>query len=490
MKKLRVRIPPSPTGKLHLGTARTALFNLLFARSCGGEIVFRWEDTDRERSKPEFETEILDGLKWLGMDFVAESVEFHRQSESAPRHAEILQKLWEIDAIFPCFCPPDEAERLRNSDEKKVFWSPYRETPHAELQSKINAGDRFVWRFRAPRDQKINFHDAVRGEISVCTDTIGDFAVARGDGSVLYLLANAIDDNDQKITHIIRGADGISNTPKQILIFSALRNLQKSESTPEIPQYAHIPLVLDSQKRKLSKRTVEPGTCVLISEFRAIGFLPEAVVNGLAFLGWHPKTTTEEIFTLDELATHFDLSKINPASAQYDFEKMKFFNKKWAQKIGVDALGERFLAWAAEFSPPAVRWAKSPNFSAALALASEKSSVFADLADEFLYLIDDPGLDREKLQNPKFKIDSKKAEKMCVSAVQMLRAIPEENFTRDEIFTATKQKIAELGVKNGEFLHPLRVALSNRERSSAPFEIAEILGKKEAVRRVERGVGG
>ncbi len=250
MKKTIVRFPPSPTGKLHLGTARTALFNYLFAQKNDGEIVFRWEDTDKERSKTEFETEILDGLKWLGIDF-EKIAKFERQTERLDVHTQILQELWGKGEVFPCFCTPEEADKIRQADPKKVFWSPFRDGNKSELQAKMDAGEKFVWRVLVPKKQDVIFKDEVRGEIKINTETIGDFAVARADGSVLYLLANVIDDRDQGITHVIRGEDGLPNTPKQILLFEALE--------AEIPVYAHIPLVLDSQKKNYQNEMLSRG---------------------------------------------------------------------------------------------------------------------------------------------------------------------------------------------------------------------------------------
>ncbi|MCL4153054.1 UNVERIFIED_CONTAM: hypothetical protein GTU68_050539, partial [Idotea baltica] len=299
MTNTRVRIPPSPTGLLHLGTARTALFNYLFAKKQSGEIVFRWEDTDRERSKTEFETDILDGLTWLGMNFVKESVGVFRQSDRLSDHKVSLAKMWEEETIFPCFCTPEEVDLMREEAKQKkvnfVFWSPCRDKERAESE-KLMKEKPFVWRLRCPKGRDIVFKDLIRGDITVNTDTIGDFAVARVDDSVLYPLANVLDDIDQKITHVLRGEDGISNTPKQLLLFEALG--------AKAPEYGHIPLVLDEQKRKLSKRNVEPGTCVLIDDFRQQGFLPEAVLNGLAFLGWNPKSEIE-IFDKEALIQAF-----------------------------------------------------------------------------------------------------------------------------------------------------------------------------------------
>ena len=199
--------------------------------------------------------------------------------------------------------------------------------------------EKFVWRLRVPQNRTIVFQDLIRGEIKINTDTIGDFAIARNDESVLYLLANVIDDLTGGITHIIRGEDGISNTPRQILLWEALPH--------KIPQYAHIPLVLDNKKRKLSKRNVETDICVLIRDFQEKGFLPEGVLNGLALLGWNPKNT-DEIFSLDQLGQIFDLKHVNQAAAQYDYEKMEWLNHQWMKKLDLETLADRFFQWMEE----------------------------------------------------------------------------------------------------------------------------------------------
>ena len=469
-----VRFPPSPTGHLHLGSARTALFNYLLAKHNNGKIVFRWEDTDKERSKTEYEQELLEGLKWLGMDFEKESGTIHRQSENESFHKEWSEKLWEKEAIFPCFVTKEELDTMRTEASKNkvnfVFWSPFRDTPKEELEAKIKSGESYVWRLKVPKDREVLFEDLVRGNVTVNTNTIGDFTIARSDGSVLYLLANVLDDFQQEVTHILRGDDGISNTPKQILLFEALE--------APIPRYGHIPLVFDLQGKKLSKRNVNPNVCVLISDFQKAGFLPEAVINGLAFLGWNPKST-EEIFSLQELEKIFDLKNVNPAAARYDFEKMRWFNGQWMNKLPLEDLIRRYNKFCGtEY--------RLPKHGKAFAEAREKAKTIPELTPEFEYLIADPGLDPQKLCHEKMKIDLPQAQSMIQEALQMLEALPEDQFKREIIREESVKIIERLGCKNGQFLWPFRVALSNSERSSGPFEIAEIVGKEEAIKRLRR----
>ena len=463
-----VRIPPSPTGHLHLGTARTALFNYLFAKKNNAKMLFRWEDTDKERSETQYETEILEGLKWLGMDFETEA-EISRQTDNTEAHEAALKMLWADNKIFPCFVTPDEINQRRTAAQKAkqnfVFWSDYRDTPKEELQAKIDADERYVWRLRAPKDREIIFQDLIHGETRVNAATLGDFVVARGDGSVLYLLANTVNDQIAGVTHIIRGDDHISNTPKQLLLWEAL--------DAQAPEYAHIPLIMDLQGKKLSKRNVQEGVCVLVSDFQKEGFLPEAVVNGLAFLGWNPKTT-DEFFNMQDLIDQFDLAKVNKAAAKYDFEKMRWFNGLWISKMSLEQYN-------------ALQNTDISN-QKAFAIAQEKAKSLPELEDELSYFLETPKLDSEKLTKEKFDLDLEKAKNVISAIIDMLENISEENFTAENIKEESVKKIEALGVKNGFFLWPFRVALSGRERSAPPFDICEVIGKEASLKRLQSAI--
>ncbi len=468
-KPIVVRMPPSPTGHLHLGTARAALFNWLFAKKNGGKIIFRWEDTDIERSKTEFEREIFDGLTWLGMDFEKESESIYRQTECAEIHAKYLKQLWAEGKVFPCFTTPEELEKLRNEAAVKkegfVFWSPFRELKKDEAEKRMKQ-ENFVWRLKVPRNQWIVFKDLIRKKVSVNTDTLGDFAIARSNGNVLYYLANVIDDWQQGITHVLRGEDHVSNTPKQILIYEAL-------GAP-LPTFGHIPLVLDSRKKKLSKRHVEPGVCVLISDFQEAGFIPEGVINGLVFLGWNPKST-EEIFSMSDLEERFDLAQVNAAAAQYDFKKMIWFNAQWMRKVEIKKLQKYY----AGFSEKTIDLEK-------LSIAREKARTLVELKDELSYLVSDPGIDTRLIGNEKWDLSLESAQSTLKKIVEMLESIDENEWTREKIEIASVEKIAELNMKNGEFLWPFRIALANRQGSAGPFDISAVIGKEESIKRVLR----
>lgn len=482
-----VRMPPSPTGHLHLGTARTGLFNYLFAKNHDGKIIFRWEDTDLERSKTEHEVEILEGLKWLGLDFVAVSDQFIRQTECRDRHEAWLKKLWEADLVFPCFLSTEEieAQRQQARAEKKnfVLWSPSRDLDHETLATEMESGKPFAWRFKSPKNYPIKFEDEIRGEIEINSETIGDFVVARSDGSVLYLLANVVDDLEQSISHIIRGEDHVSNTPKQMLIWEAIQTL-KDYKDISIPTYAHIPLVLDLKGAKLSKRKVEPGICVLVKDFQAAGFLPEGVVNGLAFLGWNPKSE-EELFSLSDLEERFDLKGVNKGSAKYDFEKMKWFNNAWMNRLEVSELVERYKIWNAEYGNQNLEAVRSESLATAIRIVREKAKTFEEMSEELSYLlfpIKTPSV--ELLVHEKMKVDEAGAQTVIGAMQKILEGL--EAYPTAEI---VKEKCVEYiqaqGLKNGQFLWPVRVALSGRVRSVGPFDMIEIMGRDVSLKRLK-----
>jgi len=486
MSDIIVRMPPSPTGHLHLGTARTGLFNFLFAKNQGGSIIFRWEDTDLERSDTKFEAEILEGMKWLGIDFVEASEKFVRQTESAEYHGEMLKKLWEAGLVFPCFLTTEEIDeqRAQARAQKKNFilWSPDRETEKDELESKIESGAPYVWRFRTEKDRVISFEDGIRGVIEVSSNTIGDFTVARTDGSVLYLLANVLDDLDQGITHILRGEDGISNTPKQLMLWEALKQLPDHTDHP-IPSYSHIPLVLDQKGAKLSKRKVEPGVCVLIKDFQEQGFLPQGVVNGLAFLGWNPKSE-EELFSLEDLVERFSLEGVNKAAAKYDFEKMKWFNNAWMNRLDLEELIESFLDWNETYHDGEYNGIEVEKLMKGIEICRQKAKTFVDLEEELSYLlfpIETP--EKELLVNEKMKVDADMAQEVLEAMISILESL-DENPSADLVKEKCVEYIQSKGLKNGQFLWPVRFSLSGRERSVGPFDLVAILGTKESLKRI------
>ncbi|MDO8620108.1 MAG: glutamate--tRNA ligase [bacterium] len=455
------RFPPSPTGKLQLGNARTALFNYLFAKHHGGSFLFRLEDTDRERSKKEFETDIVESLEWLGLthDPVtsqnasgASTTEVWRQSERGEMYKAKLKEL--VDRNLAYISKESEL-----ADEAKAdFVSPKRQEGAKRDE---------VIRFRNP-NKTITFNDLIRGEIKFDTTELGDFVIAKSMEEPIYHLAVVIDDAEMGITHIIRGEDGISNTPRQILIQEAFGFTR--------PEYAHVPLILAPDRTKLSKRR----GAIPVSEYRARGYFPEAVVNYLALLGWNPGTD-KELFSMQELIEAFDLSKVQKGGAVFGEEKMRWVNKEYLKKEGASSLIPHI--------PSELTADKTPAQVLTIAeMLFERISVFSDIqkdneSGEFDYLLKEPEYSKELLQwkkateGPKIHLEE---------ALSILTNVSSENFTKSGIKDALMPYAEAKG--KGNVLWPLRMALSGKEQSPDPFTLGACLGKEATLRRLRHAL--
>jgi glutamyl-tRNA synthetase len=336
---VRVRIAPSPTGNLHIGTARTAVFNWLFARHHGGTFILRIEDTDLERSRPEYTDNILEGLRWLGLNW-DEGPFF--QSQRLELYEEAVQKLLEQGLAYRCYTTSEELEALREAQKAKGEAPRYDNrhrnlTPEQEAAYKAE-GRSFVIRFKIEDEREIVWHDLVRGKMSWRgSDLGGDMVIARaaedGIGQPLYNFVVVVDDIDMQITHIIRGEDHIANTAKQILLYEALG--------AKIPEFAHAPLILNMEGRKLSKR----DGVTSISDFKQMGFTPEALANYMTLLGWSPPDSTQEIFTLEAAAKEFSFERVNKAGAKFDWAKLDWLNSQYIHNLPVDKLTDLLIPY-------------------------------------------------------------------------------------------------------------------------------------------------
>ena len=329
----RLRLAPSPTGSLHIGTARTALFNWLYAKNTNGKFLIRIEDTDTKRSKPEFTENILKGLEWLGLDWDETPL---NQSKRIHIHKQCIQKLLDKGLAYRCFTTEEESLLLREEQKKKGL-PPKHDNRHRNLSEEevkifIKQGKTSVIRFRISDDSKIKWQDLIRGEISwIGRDLGGDMVLSRRAkgfeiGEPLYNLAVVIDDNFMKISHVIRGEDHISNTAKQILLYKALEY--------EIPIFSHTPLILNSEGKKLSKR----DSVTSIDDFRKLGYLPEALTNYMALLGWAPSTGENEIQDLKQISKNFKLNNVNKSGAKFNWEKLNWINSQYIKKLSSEKL--------------------------------------------------------------------------------------------------------------------------------------------------------
>jgi len=440
-KKVIVRFPPSPTGLFHIGNARTFLFNYLFAKQRDGQIVFRLEDTDKERSKEEYAKDIIENLKWLGIepDFSTTV----KQSERAGIYRKYLENLIKEDKAY--------VSKEETQEEGK----------RAE-----------VIRFRNP-NKKISFHDLIRGDIEFDTTELKDFVIAKSIEEPVYHLAVVIDDFEMGVTHILRGDDGISNTPRQILI-------QEAIGAPR-PIYAHLPMMLAPDKTKLSKR--KHGEQVSVSYYRQKGYMPEAVINFLALVGWNPGTD-QEIWSIDELIKVFDISKVQKKGAIFNIEKLDWLNREYILGLPDENKTNTFNL---EFSK--TKWGSDTKTKDEIFM-QKLSKLFLDkihrwgeikeLADrgEYDYLFEEPDLDSEKIMWKKQnKEDAKK------NLLKVLEIFESEN----PDYKSSLMNLAEKEGK-GEILWPTRYALSGREKSPDPFTLIDILGVNESRVRIEKAI--
>jgi glutamyl-tRNA synthetase len=440
MPDIVTRFPPSPTGFLHIGRARTALFNYLFTQKNKGKMIFRVEDTDRERSKKEYEQNIVECLEWLGITYDEGPI---RQSERNEIYKKYLKKL--IDDGF-AYISKEEVKEVGDREE--------------------------VIRFRNP-NKKITFTDLVRGEIEFDTSDLKDFVIARSLEEPVYHLAVVVDDFEMGITHIIRGEDGISNTPRQILI-------QEAIGAPR-PLYAHIPLILAPDRSKLSGR----HGAVAVTEYKEKGYLPEALINYLALLGWNPGTD-QEIFTKEELIEQFDLSKVQKSGAIFNEEKLKWVNKEHMKKLAPDVL-ELKIKEALAKKYPDISLKQVAKLSP---IILERVSTFGEMADmaeagEIEYFFSKPDYDSKNLLW-KGEGDLNISKEHLTHITELLAGIDTNAFNQEQIKKTIWDYASEKG--RGEVLWPMRYALSGKEKSPDPFVLSELLGKEETTARLNEAI--
>ncbi len=452
------RYPPSPTGHPHVGGMRTALFNYLFAKKTGGKIILRFEDTDKSRSKKEFEESNFDALQWLKLSFDA----IYKQSERTLIYKKYLGKMI---AEGTAYLSSEETYISEGGEEE----AEDEKGEHRERRSE-------VIRFKNP-NKKVTFTDLVLGEITVDTSELKDFVIAKNLEEPLYHLAVVVDDFEMGITHVIRGVDGIYNTPRQILI-------QEAIGAPR-PVYCHIPFVLGQDRAKLSKR----NGSVPITEYRKLGFLPEALINYLALLGWHPGDD-REIFTIEELIKEFELEKMQKAGAVFDVEKLRWINREHMKKLSEEDFKKGVLERLPENITALPGWSEE-RFSRFLPEIRDRISIFGDIeamreAGEFNYIFDKPVFEIARiLPAPKKEVhpDSKRIESHILRLIEELDRIPKEGFTKEGIKSALWEYATKEG--RGEVLWPMRVALSGKEKSPDPFTLAAVLGKEETELRLK-----
>lgn len=441
LNKVVTRFPPSPTGLLQMGNIRTALYNYLFSKQNDGKFLVRIEDTDKERSQKEYEDAIFDDLKWLGLEYQGEVLKSSLRTEI---YKEKLHEL--IEKGFAYISQESEGENKE------------------------------VVRFKNPGG-KVKFQDLIRGEVVVDVSDLKDFIIARNINDPIYHLAVCVDDMASGVTHIIRGEDHISNTPRQILIIEALGGAR--------PIYAHIPLVLAPDKSKLSKR--KHGEAASLKYYVSKGYLPEAVINFLALVGWNPGGE-QEIFTREELIKKFDFSKVQKSGGILNVEKLDWLNKEHLKLLPKEEIEKNILAWL----PSEIRdiLPKRPSLGAILQLIFERISKWGDVKDmaekgELAFFFKQPEFPKKKLIYK--NISAEKISENLRQAINALQNLEEKDFNKENIKNAL-MSVADKLENRGEVLHPVRFALSGLDQSPDPFIIASILGKNETLSRLQKAV--
>ncbi|MDE2099937.1 MAG: glutamate--tRNA ligase [Patescibacteria group bacterium] len=458
---VRVRFAPSPTGPLHIGSARTALFNYLFAKATGGKFILRIEDTDFERSKEEFTQNITAGLSWLGLSWD----EYYKQSERLPIYRGYLENLIEEGKAYPCFCSKEDLEAERQAMLSQGLAPKYsgkcRAIPKEEAAKKVEAGEGYVIRFKTP-ETEVSFKDSIHGTIKFETAPIGDFVIARNFDQPLYQFAVVVDDMLMKINYIIRGDDHISNTPKQILIAKALG--------AEIPHFAHIPMILNPDRSKMSKRFADTS----LQDYIDKGYLSEAIVNFLALLGWHPQDD-QEVMSMEEIIKKFDIARVQKGGAVFNSEKLDWFNTYYLSHLP----DEKLLEEAKKFLPS--EWNVNSKM---LSSVKTRAKNLGELRETLLFYFELPEYPKDLLR---WKEETN--ERVAENLREMLKILEDTdgNLFAEKSLEAKIMFILE-EKSRGEWLWPLRVALSGQKNSPGPFEMMEALGKAETVRRVQAGI--
>src|SRR5687767_4505870 len=486
----RVRIAPSPTGPLHIGTARTALFNYLHARHVGGTFILRLEDTDVARSTVEFERDILDGLHWLGLEW-DEGPEVagepargphapYRQMERLPSYAAAAQRLLADDLAYPCYCTPEELDADRKAQEAAKQPPRYvgrcaKLTPD-ERRAREADGRRGALRFRVG-EGVVGFDDIVRGHVEFDVSNLGgDFVIVRGDGTPLYHFTVVVDDAAMEITDVIRGEDHLSNTPKHILLFRALGH--------DVPRFAHLPLILNADRSKISKRKSQTA----IDDYVAEGFIREALVNYLALLGWSTGSE-EEVLSLAEIIERFDLTQVHKGGAVFDRERLEWLNGQWIRRLAPDDLVDRLRPFIeAEHAAKRIEWMPSDDeIRSLLPFVQERLPTLGAIGDlvGFLWVSDvdiDPGMLVPK------RWDVATAREGLAAARGVIDDVGAIAFEADELEPPLRALAESRGWKAGDLFMAIRVAVTGRTATPPLFDTLVALGRDRVLARLDHAL--
>jgi glutamyl-tRNA synthetase len=484
MPKRKVRFAPSPTGNLHIGSARTALFNFLYSQKNKAEFVLRIEDTDKERSQKVYEDDIMRSLKWIGVNWDNEP---YRQSGREEIYKKYVLKLLEEKKAYPCFCSKEKLEKQREEQQKQKKAPRYEGDCHLlsdQEKEKMMKEKDFVIRIRVKDDEAVEFQDKIKGKISFNSSDIGgDFVIAKKDFSCLYNFACVVDDYEMGITDIIRGDDHISNTPKQIIIGKAL-NLP-------IPEFAHLPLILGPDKSKLSKRH---GASSLYS-YKEQGYLPEALFNFISLLGWNPGTD-QEVYPPEEIIEMFSIEKCHKSPAVFDIEKLKYINGLYIRGKEIEEVTKLCIPFLIKdglikekgsdlyYAPETEQEVSFQDLEKIVEIYQERLKVLSEIGELVDYFFKKELKYEKELLFWKKRTEEETKESIDKSIEILLNIKKWEKGEIEERLLEESSKMSN----RGDLLWPLRAALSGKKASASPFDILLLLGKEKSLERLNQAL--
>lgn len=482
---MRTRFAPSPTGFLHVGGLRTALFAYLIAKQTKGRFLLRIEDTDQTRSVPDAVDNILRTLHWAGLD-PDEGVMMRKgviaqegtkgpyiQSERLELYQKYAAELLKAGHAYPCFCTPERLTKMREGQMARKQAPMYdrhcTQLPRKETEDRLARGDNHVLRLMVPHDSVFTYTDAIRGEMTFQGHTVDDQVLMKSDGFPTYHLAHVVDDHLMKIDLVIRGEEWLSSTPKHLLLFEHLGW--------EPPKYAHVPLLLNADRTKLSKRQQS----VAAEEYIQKGYLPETLINFLALLGWNPGTE-QEIFSLEELTEAFSLERVQKAGAIFDLAKLDWLQGQWIRKLPLSEFADRLQMLTAERFAEAKR---DPEFKKKAALIHERVTFLSEGPAMLAFFYEEPKISIELLASAKQKVSKELLPKILKVLMQTLEKIAEKDWTIETLKEKLLAHAKKEELTQGQLLWPLRAALTGLPYSPGAFEVAMALGKDVTLARLK-----
>ena len=464
MSQVVTRIAPSPTGYMHIGTARTALFNWLYARGRGGKFLLRIEDTDRQRSTPQASVAILRGLDWLGLDYDGKAIS---QYERAERHAQIAWHLLKTGHAFKCFATQEEIETFRETARAEgrstLFQSPWRDIPASE-----HPDAPFVIRIKAPRDGETHIDDEVQGKVVIRNTQLDDMVLLRSDGSPVYMLAVVVDDHDMGITHVIRGDDHLNNAARQMLIYKAMEW--------PLPVYAHIPLIFGDDGKKLSKR----HGATSVEEYQQMGYPAVAMRNYLARLGW--SHGNDEFFSDAEAQEWFDFKGIGKSPSRFDFKKLQNLSSKHIAAASNAALLQDITNYQSAIAAPPFTDAQLQRLDTAMYCLKERAKTLPELIEKARFI----------LQTRPISIDEPAQATLDSVFIGILQSLTPQlqnaTWSREHLEVLFHEFVGSNEIKFGQLAAPLRAALAGRKATPSVYDMMVLLGRDETIARIKDAI--